>query len=685
MSLDNTNKDNIKKQLSNYKDALIIINNYINEVLNQTKDNKNKFILFEKIDDFFLEYDYYPANYLFINLLQNNKELSSIVENIYKQNSSLIEEGKIELVNEGNTFSLVIETYCLINNIRIKEEKEDSNDGNINSDIGRYLQEINKIELLTHDQEIELGKRIAEGDQEAKKILIESNLRLVVSIAKRYNGRGLPLLDLIQEGNLGLIKAVEKYDYKKGYKFSTYATWWIKQNISRAISDKGRNIRLPVHLNEKVIAYKKTFSKLQNELNREPTDKELAKVLHMSVNKINRLKKLQEDTISLNLIIGEDGDSELENFIPSANENPEDKIINDLLKPQIEKLLDNCNLKEKEKNVLILRYGLSGKEPMTLEDISKIYNVSRERIRQIEAKAIQKIRSSKYIKEFAIYSVQPDEAIKNIEKYKSKYKTSKNKFKKDFKEDMPKKIIKEKDSMENNNQVLKEERIKGRRKREISPFYSYFKDFSKEEVDDILSTLDQEEQEIIKNRFANDFEIENPKEIENTEIRRFYDSICPKIRRRLINKYKPELKKKRVYNKKKKEEPTKEVDIIIENNNEIKESKENIVNENINVDNNELEIEDYNMILKLINTESFREMLKVFNAKEAMIISLKLGFIDGKCFQTKSIAEFLEVEEQEVREITKKGLLMYKGKINNYLDKFIDKTTNDKNTKKYIK
>ena len=254
-----------------------------------------------------------------------------------------------------------------------------------------YLKEIGKVPLLTAEEEIELAKRMELGDQEAKKRLAEANLRLVVSIAKRYVGRGMLFLDLIQEGNLGLIKAVEKFDYRKGYKFSTYATWWIRQAITRAIADQARTIRIPVHMVETINKLIRVSRQLLQELGREPSPEEIAEEMDMPVERVREILKISQEPVSLETPIGEEEDSHLGDFIQDDNVPvPADAATFTLLKEQLEEVLGT--LTEREQKVLILRFGLEDGRARTLEEVGKEFNVTRERIRQIEAKALRKLR-----------------------------------------------------------------------------------------------------------------------------------------------------------------------------------------------------------------------------------------------------------------------------------------------------
>jgi RNA polymerase primary sigma factor len=265
-----------------------------------------------------------------------------------------------------------------------------------------YLKEIGRVPLLSGDEEIELARRMSEGDVNARKRLSEANLRLVVSIAKRYVGRGMQFLDLIQEGNLGLIKAVEKFDYTKGYKFSTYATWWIRQAITRAIADQARTIRIPVHMVETINKVVRVERQLLQELGRQPTADEIAEVMGMSVDKVREIMKVAQEPVSLETPIGEEEDSHLGDFIPDEDAPaPAEAASHTLLKEQLGDVLKT--LTPREEKVLRLRFGLDDGRPRTLEEVGKEFNVTRERIRQIEAKALRKLRHpsrSKKLKDF---------------------------------------------------------------------------------------------------------------------------------------------------------------------------------------------------------------------------------------------------------------------------------------------
>ncbi|SDM30644.1 RNA polymerase sigma factor RpoD [Halarsenatibacter silvermanii] len=267
-----------------------------------------------------------------------------------------------------------------------------------------YLKEIGKVDLLDAEEEVELAQRIEEGDQEAKRHLIEANLRLVVSIAKKYVGQGMSFLDLIQEGNKGLMRAVEKFDYRKGYKFSTYATWWIRQAITRALADQSRTIRIPVHMVETINKMKRIYRQLEKEKDREPTAEEIAEEMDMEVDKVREIRKISQDQqpISLDAPIGEEEDSYLGDFIENDDAlTPDDAASFSLLREKLDEVLDT--LTDREKRILELRFGIEDGRSRTLEEVGKEFGVTRERIRQIEAKALRKLRHPTRSKEIKDY------------------------------------------------------------------------------------------------------------------------------------------------------------------------------------------------------------------------------------------------------------------------------------------
>ena len=302
------------------------------------------------------------------------------------------EEMGVNILNDDFEDEPDIDDLKEVENLKLDEITETSYEAISDDDpVRMYLREIGKIPLLSYDKELELAKRILEGDEEAKQELAEANLRLVVSIAKKYVGRGMLFLDLIQEGNMGLIKAVEKFDYTKGFKFSTYATWWIRQAITRAIADRARTIRIPVHMVETINRLIRTSRHLLQQLGREPTPEEIAKEMDMSVEKVMEIQKIAQDPVSLETPIGEEDDSHLGDFIQDEDSPaPQDAASYTLFREELEEVMKT--LTPREAKVLRLRFGLDDGKARTLEEVGKEFDVTRERIRQIEAKALRKLR-----------------------------------------------------------------------------------------------------------------------------------------------------------------------------------------------------------------------------------------------------------------------------------------------------
>ena len=367
------------------------------------------------------EVTYAEINAMLSDVTPDKDMLEEIYDLVESKNISIVETREptsIELEDEDVDDDEILEME--MEGDDINDEEDEKNSGvvikssgeievtdaakNIPTDdpVRMYFKEIGKVPLLTAEEERELAIRIEQGDEEAKKKLCESNLRLVVSIARRYLNRGLSFLDLIQEGNLGLIKAVEKFDYTKGYKFSTYATWWIRQAITRSIADQARTIRIPVHMVETINKLIRISRQLLQEYGREPTSEEIAKEMGISVEKVREIKKISQDPVSLETPIGEEEDSHLGDFIPDEDiPSPVDAAAYSMLQKQLREVLDT--LSEREKKVLILRFGLDDGRPRTLEEVGREFNVTRERIRQIEAKALRKLRHpsrSKKLKDY---------------------------------------------------------------------------------------------------------------------------------------------------------------------------------------------------------------------------------------------------------------------------------------------
>ena len=338
-----------------------------------------------------------------------DKDVEELINYFKSNNINVISEGEDEDLEElefdGSDVSMDMDDEDVPDEKELQDiSKLVIGDVKVNDSVKIYLKEIGKVPLLTAQQEIELAQRIIDGDEDAKQDLITANLRLVISIAKRYAGRGMPFLDLIQEGNMGLIKAVEKFDYTKGFKFSTYATWWIRQAITRAIADQARTIRIPVHMVETINKITRAQRQLVQELGRDPTAEEISDRLEgaLSAARIREIQRINQEPVSLETPIGEEDDSHLGDFLEDKEvESPSDYTTKSLLKDELNEVM--LELTDRERRVLELRYGLIDNHPRTLEEVGKVFGVTRERIRQIEAKAIKKLRTRKRVSRLGDY------------------------------------------------------------------------------------------------------------------------------------------------------------------------------------------------------------------------------------------------------------------------------------------
>lgn len=359
----------------------------INEIVDKVKSMGKKDITYGELAELTenMDLDKDTAEELEVKIIESGIKFSTEVEELEPDQSDMV---KIEEEGEDEADDIV-----LGENGEINLDASLSKGGSINVDdpVRMYLKEIGKVQLLSADEEIELAKKMEQGDEDAKKRLCEANLRLVVSIAKRYVGRGMLFLDLIQEGNLGLIKAVDKFDWRKGYKFSTYATWWIRQAITRSIADQARTIRIPVHMVETINKLIRVSRQLLQEYGREPSPEEIAVAMDISEEKVREILKIAQEPVSLETPIGEEEDSHLGDFIPDEDVPAPDKAAAaSMLKEQLMEVLSG--LTEREQKVLRLRFGLDDGRARTLEEVGKEFDVTRERIRQIEAKALRKLR-----------------------------------------------------------------------------------------------------------------------------------------------------------------------------------------------------------------------------------------------------------------------------------------------------
>lgn len=384
-------------------------------LLNQSAifDYESALSLLNKLSDELKDYEFNQC----MKLIKESSKLQTLLKIVVDKNIETIKQNKIDTLFNENAI-LLINAYCIINDIEINAETIEDlsiiNDDIDYDDSGYdsvkiFLHDICKYPLLSNDEEKELCYKILNDDENARELLINCNLRLVVSIAKRYIGKGLPMSDLIQEGNTGLVKALDKFDVTMGYKFSTYATWWVRQAITRAIAEKARNIRIPVNKFEEISKYNNVIGILENQLCRKPDIKEIADYMDISEENIKKLSSLFSDTISLNQPVGEAGGNELGDFIPDQSTSLDDLVINNNLSEKLQELFVKSKLDDRGIAILILRFGLYGKRNHSLEEIGSIFHITRERVRQLENKALRKLRNYKETKSLGVYIGKPDD------------------------------------------------------------------------------------------------------------------------------------------------------------------------------------------------------------------------------------------------------------------------------------
>lgn len=404
----NDNKtSNVNQYIEILKTCLneYVINSYINSFIKVSTKEKENITMLKDLDNFFETNNIERNPELYEKILKNDI-INKIIETIINSNLEKIQQKGLTEISSNHNIILLLEMYCENNDIEFKQEINDilnyveSNCESLSS-LGLYLNQISK-KLLTKEEEKRLFELKEQGDETATRKIAEYNLLLVVHIAKSYVGKGLDILDLIQEGNIGLMTAINKFDYRKGYKLSTYATWWIRQSIQRSIMSSTRLIRIPFYLCEKVNKYTEVMRMMEKELQRTPTKKEICEKMNITEEQIKELETALQGTISMNTLIGDECDSELGDFIASDDETIEDQYIKNSLSEELIHILDKINLTPREKMILLERFGFNDNKPKTLEEIAKILGITRERVRQIEAKALRKIRVSPYLKRLAL-------------------------------------------------------------------------------------------------------------------------------------------------------------------------------------------------------------------------------------------------------------------------------------------
>lgn len=466
--------------------GLELFNRYVDKNL---KKDENSQTLFKKLIAFFNEFNYYPSNDLCIAILNNNK-VKSILSDIVVEKRKLLETNTLEEIFFDDIEVAFVENYCLLNNISIN--RNDDLTDYIDDSLASYFSSI-KLPLLTKEEEIVLLTRIKQGDKRAKDIMIERNIRLVIKMARKYSGRGLELLDLIQEGNIGLMIAVDRFDLEKDCKFSTYATWWIKQVMTRAIDDKGRTIRLPVYISEWNTKIRNAKKELQNELNRIPTDEEVATKLNISTDKLDELSIISQSMLSLNQNISEEDDGQLSDYIEDESTvSPEIEAIENVAKEELEKVIST--LKPREQQIIRLRFGFDDSEAKSLQEIGDILGISGERVRQLESISLKELKQKILRKQ--------------------------------------RKIVKL-DIKESENKVLRKKNNRRRTANDLKSIYSYFEGYEKEQIQEAIQELDEKSVELLHKRYGEDFDNPIYNSLSNKDRAYLYSSIFVRMKRHL--------------------------------------------------------------------------------------------------------------------------------------------------------
>ena len=609
----------VSKMLTDSDTASRIIRSYLDVKVPKVDSYESAIKAFKKLDSFFSKYDFFMGRELLIDLLSNNEKFSSMTSYILKEKEKDIALGKSEDIFDSDFLIYTVKTYFELHGMPIKEREEEIDmigfDSSSDLDIvSLYINELN-APLLSEDEEKALLVKIKQGDMEAREKFIESNLRLVVSVAKKFLGRGVPFLDLVQEGNLGLMKAIDKFDLSYDVRFSTYAVYRIKMFVSKAIADQSRNIRVPISRQDELYSYMTNIDNLEKKFGMNLSIDEISMMLGKSVDKIRELESLKNDTVSINALVGKDNDTELGDFL-STSESIEDEVIDSFLPEQIMDLLKKSKLSEREKDVLLSRFGIGRSHVWQLKELSKKYGVSKAWIGQVELNALEKLRRLKSIEQFSVYMDNPDLALKKLEEFRKK----------------PEK---------------RERRKTGKRGSLLKSIYEYFDDFSREDVDSVLDDLNEFDKKLVFLRYGED--LDNP--VSTTlfgeeETKKFYGALVPRMRKKL-------------YALQEEAKPN--------NKNNIKQDvflTESLVTE--------LNRDEYTKLIQILKKPDVIGVMTGLSMKEKIIVSLRLGYVDGKHFSVDAISDFLGLSNHDIIKTSVEFMTKHSDKVDSILNKAMD-------------
>lgn len=609
----------VKKLLFDKDKSFDIVSRYIGKQFPSVSNYEEAIKAFRKLDAFFKKYDFVLDVNSLTRLIESNDKFSAMINYVFDEKREDIVKGNSNDIFDSDFLAFSVLTYCSLKDIKVEEKFEkldakdfyETNSKDIDT-IRLYLNDIGRIPLLTVEEEKELAYKISLGDMAARDRFIESNLRLVVNVAKKYRNYGLSFMDLIQEGNCGLIKAVEKFDGSRNVKFSTYAIYHIGVSMSRAIANDSRTIRIPVHKFDMLKKYKADIVNLQKEYGGSLTVDEIAQLLGKDVSYVKEMEALRQDPVSLNAFVSSDGDSELESFISSDGIAVDEQVMLNNLPFEVSKLLNNCNLSEKQKMVLLLRHGALDGRLWTLEEIGKKYGVTRESIRQTEKKALKLIRESNDADKFSVYLDNPDEALVKLKKFR--------------------------EPDENKKPKKKARSRTGKRGKCLQSIYEYFDEFNKDAIDSVIGTLNNNERSLITLRYGSDLENPVSNGFSVQEASRFYGTLIPKMRRKLER---------------------------IPGSLALKDDDFNVLSDTVavaeystgNNNNNEKKIcdafdrDDYIKLINIITAPEYDWVINELGVRNTIIMSIYFGFVDGKYFSTEAISKYFNTTSTDVESV----------------------------------